>query len=175
MRDALLPLVINPAEEALVEAINLSSRRLWGVAFRLLRSTEDAEEVLQEAALRAWAGRHCLNEPAAAAAWLKTIVLRECLRKLRWRSIRSWIPLLEVMEPRSQEPLPDQQLGDQQRWLELQQAIQALPPRQRLAFGLRFEEGWTIPEIAAAMEVSQETVKTQLQQAALKIQARVKP
>jgi RNA polymerase sigma-70 factor (ECF subfamily) len=79
------------------------------------------------------------------------------------------------MEPRSQEPLPDQQLGDQQRWLELQQAIQALPPRQRLAFGLRFEEGWTIPEIAAAMEVSQETVKTQLQQAALKIQARVKP
>jgi RNA polymerase sigma factor (sigma-70 family) len=51
--------------------------------------------------------------------------------------------------------------------------VERLSARQRLMWGLRFDEGWTVPEVAAALELSPETVKTQLGRALRRVQERL--
>ena len=102
--------------------------------------------------------------------WLRQIVVRECLRGLRWRQLRRWLPWEEA-DRADPAPLADQALADVQLQNSIKRAMDQLSPKQRLVVGLRFEEGWTIPEIAAAAEMSPETVKTHLSRAILAMQA----
>ena len=56
------------------------------VARRMLRNPEEAEEVVQEAMLRAWRSRDRCGHPDAPAAWVLTIVRNEALRRLSGRT-----------------------------------------------------------------------------------------
>src|SRR5215468_644580 len=73
----------------------------------LARDRAIAEDIVQEALLRAWRSREALKEPAAARAWLLTIVRREHAR-LYERKRLELVPLEELAElpagPRSAEP-----------------------------------------------------------------------
>lgn len=161
--DAVLPLDADLAFAALLAG---EAPALAALARRLLGS--EAEDALQEAWIRAWTRRGALREPAATRAWLRRIVLRECLRALRWRGLRRWLPFAEPPEMALEaDPADTLALARARR------AVEALPARQRAMWGLRFDEGWTIPEIAEALEVSPETVKTQLGRALQRVQQEV--
>ena len=155
---------------AFEDALRIHAPGLRLLAGRMMGSTSEADDVLQEAWLRAWRSQDKVRDPKALGGWLRQIVVRECLRGLRWRQLRRWLPWDEV-ERADVAPLADQSLADAQRQRSLQRAIDQLSPKQRLVVGLRFEEGWTIPEIAAAAEMSPETVKTHLSRAILALQA----
>lgn len=155
---------------AFEEALRIHAPGLRLLAGRMMGSPLEADDVLQEAWLRAWRSQEKVRDPKAMGGWLRQIVVRECLRGLRWRQLRRWLPWEEA-EAADHSPLADQSLADAQRKRALQRAIDQLSPKQRLVVGLRFEEGWTIPEIAAAAEMSPETVKTHLSRAVLALQA----
>jgi RNA polymerase sigma-70 factor (ECF subfamily) len=53
--------------------------------------------------------------------------------------------------------------------------VERLPPRQRQLWGLRFDEGWTIPEIAEATGIGAETVKTHLSRALITVRGQLEP
>jgi RNA polymerase sigma-70 factor, ECF subfamily len=57
-----------------------------GVARQMLRSPEEAEEVVQDALLRAWRARDRCNQPEAPAPWVLAIVRNEALRRLSGRT-----------------------------------------------------------------------------------------
>lgn len=155
---------------AFEEALRIHAPGLRLLAGRMMGSAPEADDVLQEAWLRAWRSQEKVRDPKAMGGWLRQIVVRECLRGLRWRQLRRWLPWEEA-ERADVAPLPDQSLAEAQRQRALQRAIEQLSPKQRLVVGLRFEEGWTIPEIAEAAEMSPETVKTHLSRAILALQA----
>lgn len=167
-------LTLPGSDARFVEALGEASPRLRGLAVRMLGNPTEAEDVLQEAWLRAWRNRDRLQDPEAMQGWLRQILVRECLRALRWRSLRKLLPWdAERFDPPSTTPGAEQQFADAERKQKLQEAVSSLSPRQRLVFGLRFDEGWTLPEIAASTGMSSETVKTHLSRAVSAVQQKM--
>lgn len=145
----------------LAQVLAAEARPLGALAVRMMGTPEDAADVLQEAWLRAWRGRRGLRDPRTRRGWLRQIVVRECLRALRRRRMRRWLPFgAEV--PSVAAPGDLTAAGDVAR---VQRVVAGLPPRQRLVWGLRMDEGWTLPEISAATGIGRETVKTHLKRA----------
>lgn len=160
------------AEAALCEALARESGALLALATRMLGDAADAADALQEAWLRAWTRRDALRDEAALRGWLRTIVARECLRALRWRAVRRWTPFGDHLpELPSNASSPEHAL-DAAR---VRALVERLPPRQRQLWGLRFDEGWTIPEIAEATGLGVETVKTHLSRALAAVRGQLEP
>lgn len=156
------------ADAAFADALAVDNAALSALARRLLGDAE-AEDALQEAWLRAWLHRDALRVGAARRGWLRRIVVHECLRQLRWRAVRRWLPFGDAVPDVPADPTADTTVD----LARARVAVAALPARQRVVWGLRFDEGWTLPEIADALGVSPETVKTQLGRALLTVRARL--
>lgn len=160
-------------DEAFVAALQDAATAHLALAVRMLGTEEDARDALQEAWFRAWRARDAVREGAALHGWLRRIVARECLRLLRRRAMRAWLPFLAESEPPCWLPGPEVQVADREALVAVRRAVDQLPPKQRLCWGLRFDEGWAVAEIAAALEVSVDTVKTHLGRAMVTVQGRL--
>lgn len=149
-------------DAALCDAMAADATRSFALARRLVGDESDAADVVQDAWVRAWRNRDAYRGEGPAGAWLRAIVVRESLRALRWRGLRRWLPFGDhTPEPIEAGAAPDAGL-DAAR---VRAVVATLPGQQRIVFTLRFDEGWTIPEIAGALELSPETVKTHLARA----------
>ncbi|MBN1335135.1 MAG: RNA polymerase sigma factor [Deltaproteobacteria bacterium] len=158
-------------EESLVEALAESAPRHMAIAVRMLDDREEAREILQEAWIRAWRNRGSIRESAALQGWLRRIVVHECLRALRWKAARSWLTFSwRVPEATDPSPSPDGLIGKARLVAEVRRLAAALPPRQRLVWGLRFDEGWSVREIAESADMTVDTVRTHLGRALMRIQ-----
>lgn len=162
------------ADAAFVAVLNEGAAAHLGLATRLLGNPEDAREAVQDAWLRAWRHRATVREPAAVRGWVRAIVVRECLRTLRRRARWRWLPFGAALPDLPDlGPAVDHAVADREAAARLRLALDHLPPRQRLAWGLRFDEGWSVAEVAAAMELSPDTVKTHLDRALRTLQRRL--
>lgn len=123
----------------------------------LARDRAIAEDIVQEALLRAWRSRDSLKEPAAARPWLLTIVRREHAR-LYERKRLELVPLEEQEElpanPKSAEP--DGELAM------LRQAMMRLPIEYREPLLLQVLGGFSTEEIARELSLSVTAVLTRL-------------
>src|SRR5262245_39614147 len=84
--------------EALMEPLLAAGYRL---AYAMLQSPAEAEDAIQEAALRAWAARHRLRPGADPRPWFLTIVANQCRqqRRSRWWSVLKGTDLPEPVQP----------------------------------------------------------------------------
>jgi RNA polymerase sigma-70 factor (ECF subfamily) len=157
--------------------------------YRLLGSICDAEDMVQEAFLRAWRGRETFQGTGSLRAWLYKIGTNVCLDYLK-KSSRRYVPrtrtaAADLEEPipaavREQiwlEPFPDDLLAIEEHNPERQiieqetirlafvVALQVLPPRQRAVLILRDVLDWQANEVAALMNTSVSAVKSALHRA----------
>jgi RNA polymerase sigma-70 factor (ECF subfamily) len=136
--------------------------RVYRFALRLMRDRHLAEDLAQEAMLRAWRQRSHLRDAAAARTWVFRItvnVWRDWLRRDR-SAVAQALPLPESLEAVSGDPclLAAQQesLGD------VLVALDELPERQREVLYLRACEGFSIAEIAEVLDSNPNAVKVNL-------------
>lgn len=162
-----------PSDEALMQAVALGDlaafERLvlrhqesaWRTAYRMLGCHQTAEDVAQEAFLRIFEAADRYRATAAFRTYLYRIVVRLCLDHLRkGRPVPS-----DNLLPTDDWPSPDQQATDAEQAQAVQEAIGSLPPKQRTAVVLRYYEGLSGREIAAAMETSLKAVQRLLARA----------
>ncbi|QFU09741.1 ECF RNA polymerase sigma factor SigW [Rhodobacteraceae bacterium THAF1] len=133
--------------------------RVLAVAQRMLGDAAEAEDVAQEALLRLWkiapewqAGR------AKVSTWLYRVAANLCTDRLRAR--RPSDPLDAANEPAAPDPSVAVRMQDRQRKVALEEALAALPERQRLAVILRHIEELPNPDVAATMGISVEAVES---------------
>lgn len=132
---------------------------VFRLLFRLTRHREDAENLTQEALLRAFQALHRFEGRSRFSTWLFRIASNLGLNHLgRRRAILLWNPLPQE----SPAPQPDglEALESSERLEHLQQAIEQLPPRQRLTVLLRTYEELSFQEIADVLECSLGTAKS---------------
>src|SRR5919206_721816 len=152
------------------------NRRLFRLARSLMRSDEEAEDVLQEAYLRAYARLRDLASGEALAAWLARIVANEALGRLR--AAARVVSLEEFRAkagtededgadggPASDEPGPERLAASAELRRLLEAAVDALPEEFRSVFVLREVEELSTAETAAWLAIRPETVKTRLHRA----------
>ena len=152
-------------EQALDEVARRCARRGYSIAYRLLRDRSEAEDAVQEALARACESWSRLRDPAAMDAWFHRVLTNLCLRTLRRRRLFAWCrraDLEDAARPADELPavsLPDLAGLDARRLLA---AVDRLPPMQKSVVVLRYGEDMAIGDIAAALGIGTETVKTHL-------------
>lgn len=160
---------IRRGETALYEIVmRRYNQRIYRVARAILRNDADAEDVMQEAYVRAYEHLGDFAGEAKFATWLTKIAVYEALARLRGRA-KTGGPKsisdekLHIMNTAmTNERDPERQAYDQELKLVLEHAIEALPESYRSVFILRAVEGLDVNETATALEIGVEAVKTRL-------------
>jgi RNA polymerase sigma-70 factor, ECF subfamily len=144
---------------------------VFSTAMRLLANPTEAEDVAQEAFLRAYQHFSLLRESPTAGGWLKTVTTNLSLNHLtRYRARWSFFSELfgtnsegeaETLELAATEDL-GQELERADQWQGVEQALQKLPAAQRVPLVLYHLEGLRYEEIAAKLKVSLAKVKTDI-------------
>jgi RNA polymerase sigma-70 factor (ECF subfamily) len=135
-------------------------------ARRILGNRDDAEEVVQEALVRAWRKRHALRNPAASLPWMLQITRNEAMRFAAQRQRRraSEVPEAEPA-PGREARVANHPLDDALMTLATEQALRSLRPDERRLIRLRYMEDLTQGQVAEALGVPEGTVKVRLHRA----------
>lgn len=137
---------------------------LYRFAFWLARDRQVAEDVVQEALLRAWRSRENLTDTTAAKPWLLTIVRREHAR-LYERKRFDTVPVDDLVGSES----PELAVAEEQETMDVRRAIFALEPDYREPLVLQVLLGYSTSEIAAQLGLTQGAVLTRLFRARQKL------
>lgn len=123
--------------------------RAYGLALRILKSQADAEDVVQEAFVKAWLNRDKWQAGRAKfSTWLYRVIVNRCIDLQR--SPRSeWID--DVPEPADTAEDCVVTIQKQQVYSRLEEAVDRLPTQQRAAVLLSYYEEMTNAEIADVM------------------------
>jgi RNA polymerase sigma-70 factor (ECF subfamily) len=134
---------------------------------RILGSSFDAEDAVQETLLRAWRSADRLHEPAALRSWLYRIAGNVCTDSVNRRA-RQPIPTEDCREPLYHSATIDPAelvLTHEDLRLALTAAVHHLPPRQRAVLLLREILCWRAAEVADFLTTSVAAVNSALQRA----------
>jgi RNA polymerase sigma-70 factor (ECF subfamily) len=147
---------------AFEEVVRRNRRRVYGVALRIVRCHETAEDVAQEAFVRAWRTLDRFELGRPFGPWVSRIAANLALNQLRSpRSREQPLPDGHQERPASgPDPLASVLHGEAEQVL--QQALAALPPGQRAVLVLRVFDELSYAEIAAALGLSPGTVMSRL-------------
>jgi RNA polymerase sigma-70 factor (ECF subfamily) len=143
-------------EDRLRESSALAVR----VAYSVLRQRQDAEDVAQEAFARAYPRFAGLRNPSRFRAWIVRVTWRLAID--RWRSDRRRSLRELNAEPTVAEMDAEELAAGARRAARLWDAIDALPPKLRLAIVLSAIEGHDVREVAELLRVPVGTVKSRL-------------
>ncbi len=146
-------------------------RAAYAVALAALGQAMDAEDVCQDAFLRALRGLDTLRRPERFAAWLLQIVRNRAANYRSHRRVRSALPLDEVRAA-SEDDAGRQVERDELRQ-ELESALAQLSLAQREVVLLHDLQGWKHREIAEALRISEVMSRQHLFNARRKLRERL--
>jgi RNA polymerase sigma-70 factor (ECF subfamily) len=160
---------------AFEEIVRRHQRRVYGVALRIVRSHAVADDVAQEAFLKAWQGLDRFELGRPFAPWICRIAANLAVNHVRSPLARE-DPLPEGHgETRASGGNPLNSLLDTEARTLLEKALASLPPEQRAVFVLRTAEEMSYREIAEALDLSEGTVMSRLFRARKKLAQALSP
>ena len=162
-------------EQAFGTIMTCHNQRLYRVARAVLRDEAEAEDVVQEAYLRAFAALSSYRQEASLATWLTRITINEALGRNRKQRATVGLDQLEGPRPEGARIIPFPTMstetdpessaarGEIRRLLE--RAVDELPAPFRVVFVMRDVEELSTEETAAVLGLRPETVRTRLHRA----------
>jgi len=143
---------------------------MYIVAKRFFKDAADAEDVLQEAFIKAFTKLHQYRAEVTFGAWLKRIVVNRCIDVLKSRK-HQLVELEEVHLKVVDTPKNDKWLVEDTMTLnDVKRAIEELPDKYRYVVMLYLIEGYDHQEISSILGISQVTSRTQLSRGKTKLQ-----
>ena len=150
-------------------------RALYRHALRIVGTTSDAEDIVQDALFSAWRSISSF-QGISFRAWLFRIATNRALDQLRSRKRRPELPLdppdddeVTWAEPVAPGPDLTQLAGDREALAAVEAALETLPAEQRTALLLRDVEGFAYEEIAVITSVEIGTVKSRIHRGRLAV------
>lgn len=126
----------------------------------LTKNAAVTEDILQEAFLKVWLSRDKLPEVEHPRAWLTKIVYHQCFSYLRRQAVHD--KALHVIGEQPEATSMEDDLAFNRLLRTVAEAVQALPPQAKKIYLLSREGNLKIPEIAAQLGLSPNTVKNSL-------------
>ena len=165
-----------PAEQNLLDRFDRDVLSLlpslYGAALRMTRNPADAEDLLQETALRAYRGFASFQEGTNLKAWLYRILTNSFINTYRKKQrepvtvegpddIDEWY-LYDRLGARSVEPSAESEVLEQLPDEDVQRALETLPEGFRMAVLLADVQGFSYKEIAEILDIPIGTVMSRL-------------
>jgi RNA polymerase sigma-70 factor (ECF subfamily) len=153
----------------------LHSRRVYALCLRMVGNTAEAEDLAQEAFLQLFRKIHTFRGESAFSTWLHRLAVNVVLMKLRKKTVAE-ASLEETTEPDEETGGPRRDIGGPDVLLSgsidrvnLQRAIDQLPPGYKTVFVLHDVQGYEHNEIAEIMGCSIGNSKSQLHKARMRL------
>ena len=157
-------------------------RNVFRIAQHITQNREDAEDVVQDAFLKAYQNLGQFQGQSKFYTWLVRIAVNEALMRLRRRRPERMVSIDEDVKTEQDSmpreiadwsPNPEQQYTQSELKDILGKTIQGLPPSFRTVVVLRDVEGLSTEETASALELSVPAVKSRLLRARLQLRERL--
>ena len=156
------------SKKACFELYRLYSKAMLNVAYRIVGSVDEAEDVLQDAFLDAFNRIKDFRQETTFGLWLKQIVVHRAINLLRKRKLE----MVELGEDQL-ENIPDEEAEDdeeiQLQVAQVKEAMKLLPDGYRVVLSLYLLEGYDHEEIGQILNISENTSRTQFLRAKRKL------
>lgn len=168
---------------AFAELVELYKDKLYNLGYRMLGNPQEAEDIAQEAFLRAYANLNKYNANHKFSTWIYRIATNLCIDRIRKKkadySLDAEVDGIEGgdMYSRLKAPgdTPEQEAVRNEARREVQAAIEALPDNYRTAVILKYLHDLSLQEISDILEVPVSTVKTRIHRGREALRAGLRP
>lgn len=143
---------------AFAQIVREHQSMVFGLAMNILRDRALAEELAQEVFLDLYQNLASIKSSEHLKYWLRRVASNRCIDHTRRAKRRPLVGLDDVPEPASKEVVSDPILADT-----LQRYVATLPEAARMVVVLRYQEDLAPSEIAEALDMPVNTVKSHLQ------------
>jgi RNA polymerase sigma-70 factor (ECF subfamily) len=154
---------------AFVTLVERHRAMVYRLAFQYAGNHYDADDIAQDVFIKVHRSLHTFRQDAQFTSWLYRIAMNACIdhgrRRTPTTSLDATGPDERPFEAVAESPGPDQHVFAGEVRQAVEQAVDALPPQQRLIFAMRHFEGMKLCDIAEALGVAEGTVKRQLHSA----------
>ncbi len=166
------------------ELIHPYERSVYVMAFSYMKNREDAEDVAQEAFVKAFRKLASFRAESKFSTWLISITINEARTRLRRQALVRMEPLDQLPDEdkgispallRDWREIPSEAVERDEVRLLIQRAVEQLPEIYRQIFLLRDVEELTINETAEALNISIPSVKVRLHRARMMLQKQLAP
>ena len=183
---ALVARVLQRDAAAARHLLTANNQRLFRAAWSILGNRAEAEETVQDGYMKAFAAMPGFKGEAALSTWLTRIVINEALDRARRAKRRT--AMLEargvavmddyreaLMQGSDGHRSPEQAMMRRELAKLMESAIRALPETFRPVFVMREVEGLSVADTAAALGITEQTVRTRLHRAKARLKAALEP
>ena len=140
---------------AFSELVRRHQDEAYTLAYRFMRDTALAEDMAQEAFLKAFRLLHSYRGECSFRTWMYRVVSSVCLTELRRRKNRREVEWNDSLELSAEQPVADRDLHDRIRG-----CVRLLPERYATVISMYYLAGAPYEEIADALNIPQGTLKT---------------
>jgi RNA polymerase sigma-70 factor, ECF subfamily len=169
-------------ERAFEELVRLYDQSVLRLAFNLLRSPEDANDIYQETFLRVYKNLHTFRFDCSFHTWLYRIATNLCLDALRKRRVRreedtkvetsdGVLDRMDTVEESRADADPQRKLFSRQLQAKIRSVLSDMTPRERTVFEMRHYQGLRLRAIGEVLGTSEEAAKNCLFRATQKMRA----
>ena len=162
--------VIKGDQDAFGEIVEIYKNSIYQLCYRMLGNRHEAEDIAQEAFIRAYVNIRSFNQDLKFSTWIFRIATNLCIDRLRKKKPDYYLDaevagtegLTMYSQVSSDSPLPETEVES----LELQETVQKeilkLPEKYRSAIVLKYMEDMSLNEISEILELPLGTVKTRI-------------
>ncbi len=165
--------------QAFSELVDRTSGRIYNLGLRMLGNPQDAEDMLQETYIKAFKALPGFEKRSSVTTWLFRIAVNEALMLLRKSKNIVHVDGYAGEEEDGEHDLdivdwcclPEHEFLSEETLVMLTRAAEQLSPALRMVFILRDVQGFSTQETAEILQINEDTVKTRLVRARLKLRA----
>lgn len=162
--------VLKGDQNAFSDIVNLYQNRLYQVCYRMLGNKHEAEDIAQEAFVRAYTNLHTFDQKRKFSTWLYRIATNLCIDRIRKKKpdyyLDAEVAGTDGLDMYSQiaadDQLPEEQLEQMELQDRIQYEISRLPDKYRSAIVLKYMEELSLQEISEILDLPLGTVKTRI-------------
>jgi RNA polymerase sigma-70 factor (ECF subfamily) len=159
--------VLQGDKAAFGEIVNQYNALMMCTAYMIIGDRDIAEDAVQDALIQAWQHLHGLRESGALRPWLMRIVVNQCISYKRKATRAAAFVRQSLAEQTTHlaAAIADDHKGRIERDWDLAETVKKLPEKQRAVIVLHYYHGMTLPSMAQALHISENTLKKRIQAA----------
>jgi RNA polymerase sigma-70 factor, ECF subfamily len=157
-------------QSAFEEIVNFYQNKVFQVCYRMLGNLHEAEDIAQEAFVRAYTNIHSFDEKRKFSTWIYRIATNLSIDRIRKKKpdyfldaeVQGTEGLTMYSQLSTDQPLPEEEVESLELQSYIQKQIQSLPEKYRSVITLRYVEDLSLQEISEILDMPMGTVKTRI-------------
>jgi RNA polymerase sigma-70 factor (ECF subfamily) len=162
--------VIKGDQDAFADIVEIYSNSIFQLGYRMLGNRHEAEDIAQEAFIRAYVNIKSFNQDLKFSTWLFRIATNLCIDRIRKKKPDYYLDaevsgtdgLTMYSQLSSNSPLPENELESLELHETVQKEILRLPEKYRSVIVLKYMEELSLNEISEILDMPLGTVKTRI-------------